>query len=283
MAYAPCSADLVLVSVIIPAFHAQVTLARAVQSALDQSYRKVEIIVVSDDRFDYAKLLPAARIDNRLRFVSTGHVGSGCHNARNVGLAAARGDFIAALDADDLFYSERIATLLPVAQKQGAVADNPRIVAATNDVELYRAFGGQRLMQLDIDRLLALTVPLFPLVAREYAEPRLPGIELAEDVVANLRLIDRLGSLPICNHTLSEYRVVTGSLCHSDHSADGFEQAYSGLIDRLETGDRLGLSRKNADLARDGLIRKRAFNRAFAQAKRLDPDLDFQTFAARRR
>jgi len=272
------------VSIIIPAFQAQGTLARAVQSALGQSHADVEVILVSDDQFDYAKLLQSAGIrDERLRFVSTGRFGSGCHNARNVGLTAAHGDFIAALDADDLFYPERIATLLPIAQNEGAASDNPRIVADTDDSELYRVFDGEAPKPLDIPGLLALTVPLFPLVALEFAEPRLSGIELAEDVVANLRLIDRLGSLPVCNATLSEYRVVTGSLCHNDKSADGFDQAYGSLIQRLESGDRLGLSPTNAPLARDGLIRKRDFNRAFAQAKRLDPDLDFQSFAASRR
>jgi glycosyltransferase involved in cell wall biosynthesis len=272
------------VSIIIPAFQAQGTLARAVQSALGQSHADVEVILVSDDQFDYAKLLQSAGIrDERLRFVSTGRFGSGCHNARNVGLTAAHGDFIAALDADDLFYSERIATLLSMAQKEGAASDNPRIVADTDDSELYRVFDGEAPKPLDIPGLLALTVPLFPLVALEFAEPRLSGIELAEDVVANLRLIDRLGSLPVCNATLSEYRVVTGSLCHNDKSADGFDQAYGSLIQRLESGDRLGLSPTNAPLARDGLLAKRDFNRAFAQAKRLDPDLDFQSFAASRR
>ena len=277
-------ADAVLISIIIPAFQAQATVMRAVQSALAQSWRELEIIVVSDDQVDYSKLLQNAAVkDERLRFVSTGHFGSGCHNARNVGLAAARGDFVAALDADDFFYSERIATLLPIAQTKGAASDNPRIVADTDDTELYRAFDGGAPEQLDIPGLLTLTVPLFPLVAREYAEPRLAGIELAEDVVANLRLIDRLGSLPVCDATLSEYRVITGSLCHNDKSADGFDDAYGSLIQRLENGDRLGLSPQNAQLARHGLTRKRDFNRSFARAKELDPDLDFQTFAANRR
>jgi hypothetical protein len=126
-------------------------------------------------------------------------------------------------------------------------------------------------------------VPLFPIVARVHAEPRLAGIELGEDFVANLRLIDRLGSLAVCGEMLSEYRVVAGSLAHSDTSAEGFEKSYTMMIERLESGDKLGLSAKTAAIARDCLIQKRELNRAFAAARAVEPNLDFQTFASRRR
>jgi glycosyltransferase involved in cell wall biosynthesis len=273
-----------LVSVIIPAYQAQPTLARAVSSALGQSWRDIEVIVVADDEFDYRKLMIAADIqDERLRFISTGRIASGCHNARNIGLAAAQGEFIAHFDADDVFLPNRIRTLLPLAQANGAVADNPSVVADASGKELYRAFGENAPRQLDIATLLALSVPLFPLVAREHAQLRLDGIELGEDFVANARLIDRLGGLSCIGETHFEYHVVTGSLSHSDTSAGGFEKSYTGLIERLAHGDRLGLSAANAAIARDALVKKRDFNRAFAVARRNDPDLNFQEFAARAR
>ena len=273
-----------LVSIIIPAFHAQATIERAVQSALAQSWREIEVIVVADDDADYRATLAGNGIsDERLRFVSTGSTGSGCHNARNVGLTAAGGNFIAALDADDVFLPSRIATLLPIAQKKGAATDNPRVISEQTGHELYRAFASLPPASLGVADLLALSVPLFPLVAREYAEPRLPGIEFGEDFVANLRLIDWIGKLPVIRDCLFEYHVVTGSLSHSDHSADRFEQSYSALIERLERGDRLGLSADNAAVARDALVKKRDFNRAFAAARSRDPQLDFQTFAAQQR
>jgi hypothetical protein len=273
-----------LVSVIIPAYRAERTLARAVRSALAQTWRDIEVIVVADDGVDYrATLLADSITDERLHFVSTGHVGSGCHNARNVGLAAARGDAIAALDADDVFLPRRLETLLPIAQADGAATDNPVVIADATGAVLYRAFNrnfGQK--RLDVAALLDLSVPLFPLVAREHAEPRLAGIELGEDFVANLRLVDHLGGLTMIGRTLSEYRVVSGSLSHNDTSAAGFEQSYTALIERLEKGDRLGLSAATAASARDGLLRKRELNRAFAAARATEPALDFQTFMSRR-
>ena len=273
-----------LVSIIIPAFRAQATIARAVQSALAQTWRDIEIIVVADDNADYRVVLAGDGIsDARLRFVATGSTGSGCHNARNVGLAAARGDFIAALDADDVFLPGRIATLLPIAQNKGAAADNPGVISEQTGRELYRAFASTTPASLGVAELLSLSVPLFPLVAREYADPRLPGIEFGEDFVANLRLIDRIGKLPVIGESLFEYHVVTGSLSHSGQSADRFEQSYSELIERLARGDKLGLSAANAAIAHDALVKKRDFNRAFAAARSRDPQLDFQSFAAQQR
>lgn len=274
-----------LVSVIIPAYRTQATLARSVGSALSQTWGDLEVIVVSDDQFDYRDLLSREGIvDERLRFTTTGHTGSGCHNARNVGHAEARGDFIAALDADDIHLPTRLAVLLPIAMAAGAASDNPAVVTESTSAELYRAFSAKsERLTLDAGGLLDLSVPLFPVVAREHAEPRLPGIELGEDFVANLRLIDRLGNLAVCGETLSQYRVVAGSLAHSDTSAEGFEKSYTAMIERLETGDKLGLSAKTAKIACDCLIRKRKLNRAFAKARLKEPSLDFQTFAARQR
>jgi glycosyltransferase involved in cell wall biosynthesis len=271
-----------LVSVVVPAYRAQATIVRAVTSVLAQTHTDWEAVVVSDDGFDYVELLTQGGIgDLRIRGISTGHVGSGCHNARNAGLAVARGDVIAALDADDSFRPRRLEALLPVACRDGAATDNPVVIDDASGRELRHARSGSfTFVQLDVGALLALSVPLFPLVMREHAEPRLPGVELGEDFVANLRLIDRIGGLTMLGETLSEYRVVTGSLCHNDESAAGFEKSYTDLIERLSCGDRLGLSARNAIVARDGLLQKRDVNRAFAKARSQNSALDFQSFVA---
>ncbi len=68
-----------LISVIIPVFRAQGTLARAVRSALMQTHRDLDIVIVADDDHDYRGLLQVAGIDDdRLHYVSPCPVGSGC-------------------------------------------------------------------------------------------------------------------------------------------------------------------------------------------------------------
>lgn len=272
-----------LISIVVPAFAAQKTLATAVRSILAQSWSNWEAIIVADDAIDYTELLASHLVsDGRLRFASTGAIRSGGHNARNVGFSLARGDLICTLDADDTFYPGRLASLAPIAHEHGAAADNLAIVSENGSI-LYRVIGdSEGLSWLSPQTFLDLSAPLFPLVRRELFRPRLLGIEHADDVVANLQLIDRIGALPVVPETLMEYRVFAESLCHSSDSALAFEEAYSRLLKRLEDdNDGLGLKQETRIAARQGFTAKRAFNRAFHLAQQSDEKLNFQTFVAR--
>jgi succinoglycan biosynthesis protein ExoO len=272
----------VLVSVIIPACAAEKTIGRCVASLLAQSYPFWEAVIVADDRQDYAAVLAGIGIfDSRLRFVSTGAVRSGCHNARNVGLSAACGEIIAQLDADDFYDHRRLAALVPLAAAHGAVVDRVAVISEENGGMLYAAPPcGSFAPRLSAEALLDLGVPLFPFLRRSLAVPRLLGIEYAEDVVANLRLIEQLGPLTVFPHALYRYCVVHGSLCHDENSGARFEAAYSAYLMRLSRGDGFGLVATRA-AALHGFARKRALNRLFMNAWRRQPGLTFQHFMAR--
>jgi glycosyltransferase involved in cell wall biosynthesis len=86
------------VSVIIPAYNAAWCVRRAVDSVLAQDYRDYELIVVDDgSRDDTAAVLAGYGVALRVVSKSNG----GLSSARNAGIAAARGEFVAFLDADD--------------------------------------------------------------------------------------------------------------------------------------------------------------------------------------
>ena len=71
------------VSVITPAYRSQATLPRTVGSVLAQTHREWEMIIVADDGADYERCLAGAGIrDARLRFATTGAVGTGPSNAQ---------------------------------------------------------------------------------------------------------------------------------------------------------------------------------------------------------
>ncbi len=93
-----------LVSVIIPVYNGERFLAAAIESAVAQDYRPVEVIVIDDGSDDgtaeVARSFPQARYlfqTNR-----------GLSAARNAGIEAARGEIIAFLDADDVMLPNKL-------------------------------------------------------------------------------------------------------------------------------------------------------------------------------
>lgn len=98
---------MVTVSVIIPLYNAEDTIAAAIQSVRRQTYPDLELIVVDDGSTD-SSLATAQGIDEpRLRVYSFGNAGASA--ARNRGIAHAKGAFIAFLDADDLWSPDKLA------------------------------------------------------------------------------------------------------------------------------------------------------------------------------
>ena len=90
-----------LVSVIIPTFNRAYCLDRAVNSALGQTYRDVEVIVVDDGSTDATRELIARRYSGDPRVRYHHQQNTGISGARNSGLALANGAFVAFLDSDD--------------------------------------------------------------------------------------------------------------------------------------------------------------------------------------
>lgn len=108
------------VSVIIPTYNCDRFLPEAINSVLQQTLTQLEIIVIDDGSTDQtAAILQAyqARHGDRVRTVS--RFNQGVSAARNHGIQLAQGEWIAFLDADDVFFPDKLKAQLQVA------AENP--------------------------------------------------------------------------------------------------------------------------------------------------------------
>jgi succinoglycan biosynthesis protein ExoO len=105
-----------LVSVVIPAFNAETLIERALGSVQGQDEQDFEIIVVDDCSADntVAVVKAAALRDPRIRLIRL-PTNQGPSEARNVGFAEAKGEWIFILDADDAYRHDRISTMLTIA------------------------------------------------------------------------------------------------------------------------------------------------------------------------
>lgn len=101
-----------LVTTIIPAFNARRTISDTIKSALMQTHADLEVVVVDDGSTDdtLAIVQALALREPRIRIVS--HENRGLASARNSGIMAAEGEFVAPLDADDIWHPEKIARQL---------------------------------------------------------------------------------------------------------------------------------------------------------------------------
>jgi len=97
------------ISVIVPTYNAEKTIDDTLLSVRQQTYQDLDIIIVDDGSTDGTgeKCLAHARADSRIRIVSQAN--GGVAAARNRGIAEARGNFVAPIDADDLWSPTKIA------------------------------------------------------------------------------------------------------------------------------------------------------------------------------
>ena len=135
-------------SIIIPAFNAAATLARAVESVRTQSWPAHEIIVVDDGSTDSTVEI-ARQYGDAVRLIQQPN--SGVSVARNAGAAAATGDWLAFLDADDWYAENRIQL------HAEWIAEEATLDFLTGDYEYRDAEGGllgTSMAQHDSGRLL---------------------------------------------------------------------------------------------------------------------------------
>lgn len=107
-----------LVSVIIPTYKRSEKLDRAVRSVINQTYTNVEVLVVSDNEPDddytkQAEKLVQSFQDTRVKLVKQVHHKNGAA-ARNAGIKASTGEYIAFLDDDDFWDKEKLELQVPI-------------------------------------------------------------------------------------------------------------------------------------------------------------------------
>jgi glycosyltransferase involved in cell wall biosynthesis len=108
-----------LVSVIIPAFNAAKYIRQTLNSALTQTYQELEVIVVDDGSSDATASIVEEFVkkDARVQLVKQCNAGVGA--ARNTVIRMARGEYIAPLDADDIWFPEKLEKQVACMEQYG--------------------------------------------------------------------------------------------------------------------------------------------------------------------
>ena len=140
-----------LVSVVIPVYNGEKYLAEAIESVLAQSYQPVEIIVVDDGSTDKTAQI-AQSYD--LKYIFQPNQGHGM--AKRTGILNSRGEFLAFIDADDLWAPEKLKVQIEYLQR------NPGIGFVICNMEIFLTPGYERPPWLDqafLDQVVPAYVP----------------------------------------------------------------------------------------------------------------------------
>jgi glycosyltransferase involved in cell wall biosynthesis len=219
------------IAVIMPAYNARKYIVKALNSLLEQSRPPDEIIVVDDGSTDdTARICEAHPAGITLvRQANAGHV-----VARNVGVACAKSDLIALLDADDVSAPRRLEL------QSAALSADPSLIACfsghwvmdAEDRWLGSYEGIPARAQLRPE-LFAATVQVHPITMmfrrQSAASIRFPvGLTIGEDMVFSA-LLRRLGPVKILPDVLFGYRRHGNQMTASSSEICGLQQRLSWL------------------------------------------------------
>lgn len=189
------------VSVVIPVLNGERFLAEAIASAKAQTHRPLEVVVIDDGSSDRS-----AEVGEKLgaRVLRRSH--RGVSAARNAGIATARGDLIALLDADDLWPVDRLAVQVERFRRR------PELGFVVGRARLFLEPGSPRPEWFDDDLAMGESaLGLQTLVARRELFKQIGGFDESSDICEDLDWIVRArdAQVPyeVLDDVLVEYRV----------------------------------------------------------------------------
>jgi len=127
-----------LVSVVIPMYNSSLTIENTLKSVANQTYLNFEVIVVDDgskdDSSNKVEQFSAAHPEIKLRLIKK--TNGGVSTARNAGMKASSGDYIALLDSDDEWLPEKLKIQMSVFEEQ----PNIDFLGSTRNNEHFKRF-----------------------------------------------------------------------------------------------------------------------------------------------
>lgn len=109
-----------MVSVIMPSWNTGKFIAESIQSVIDQTYKNWELLIVDDCSTDNTDQVVASFNDDRIRYLKN-KKNSGAALTRNKAIREARGEWIAFLDSDDLWFPKKLERQIKFMKKNNLV------------------------------------------------------------------------------------------------------------------------------------------------------------------
>lgn len=245
-----------LISVIVPVYRVEEYLERCVKSILSQTYENLEVILVDDGSPDQCPAICDACAEKDARVKVIHQENKGLSGARNAGIDAASGEYLAFVDSDDYVSPHFIEELYQLLQDTGCAIGQCRFSYVKGDglVEegdsAFCIYRGESLMEQlygPEEKATCFVVAWNKLYRRELFQGiRYPMGRIHEDEATTYRIYDRVKKAAVVDSTRYGYFINTDSITRSfsprrldwiravSERMDFFEQ--KGYVDLMEPG-----------------------------------------------
>lgn len=216
----------VLVSIIIPVYNVEKYLNQCVDSAVNQTYKNLEIWLVNDGSKDSSGRIcdEYKSVDSRIRVIHKEN--GGLSSARNVALDLMKGEYVYFLDSDDLISLDLIETYLNLIHEYkvdvvmgtsyefyGNIDTNVNHIKQESKPEIYSKVEALKLMLLDEKLHHAAAGPLFK--SDLYNDIRFPVGMLYEDYATTYYVMSKSKRVLYIDDYRCYYRMRPGSIMNS--------------------------------------------------------------------
>lgn len=206
------------ISVIVPIYKVEKFLDECVQSIVNQTYKKLQIILVDDGSPDCCGKLCEnwAKIDRRITVIHKEN--GGLSDARNAGLAVATGDYIAFVDSDDWIEPQMYEIMLSTLKKEKADIVACGIIDTYLDKEVIHSSsyisGGSEIFLKNIYQDTVFPVAAWnKLYKRDLWDGfRFPKGKICEDAFTTYLLVDKASKIIQIPEALYHYRIRENSI-----------------------------------------------------------------------
>lgn len=234
-----------LISILIPAYNAEPWISDAINSALRQTWRRKEIIIVDDGSTDHTLSIASQFSKAGVTVVSQKNCGASA--ARNHAYSLCHGDYIQWLDADDVLAPDKIARQIEFAEAAGdpwllLSSEWGRFRYRIKSAKFSRTELWQDLSPLDwLLRKMSLNIWMQPgcwLVSRELTEAAGPWDErlsFDDDGEYFCRVLLKCRNVPFVHGAKTFHRTRPGSLSSADSSDKQLDSAWLSLQLHIET------------------------------------------------
>jgi teichuronic acid biosynthesis glycosyltransferase TuaG len=212
------SNELILVSVIIPYFKKKDYIEETLKSVLSQTYQNFEIIIIYDDqdKNDLEYLNKIYKNEKRIKFYSNSeNIGAGL--SRNKGIDLANGKYVAFIDADDVWKTEKLESQIRFMTKNNLdfTHTSYEIIDKKNQI-LGKRIARNFLKTEDLIKSCDIGLSTV-IISRSVfdKETRFPNLKTKEDFVLWLKILEKKIQIGSVDKILTSWRKLDGSLSSS--------------------------------------------------------------------